>query len=80
MRLVLSSGILLTVTGLAAGGLLSLAATRLFASMLYSVKAADPATFAGVTVLLLAAAASAVYFPARRATRASPAHALRTSD
>jgi predicted permease len=80
MRLVLSSCILLTVTGLAAGGLLSLAATRLFASMLYSVKAADPATFAGVTVLLLAAAASAVYFPARRATRVSPAHALRTSD
>jgi putative ABC transport system permease protein len=80
MRLVLSSGALFTVAGLAAGALLSVAATRLFASMLYSVKAADPGTFAGVTLLLLAAALGAMYLPARRATRVNPAHALRTPD
>jgi hypothetical protein len=39
---------------------LSFAATRLFASMLYSVSATDPGTFAGVTVLLLVAALAAI--------------------
>ena len=80
MRLVLSSGALLTVAGLVAGAALSFAATRLFASMLYSVSATDPGTFAGVTVLLLVAALAAIYLPARRATRVSPANALRATE
>jgi predicted permease len=80
LRLVLSSGALLTSTGLAAGVLLSVGATRLFASMLYSVEAADPSTFAGVTLLLLAAASGAMYLPARRATRVNPADALRAAE
>ena len=80
MRLVLSSGALLTVAGLVAGAALSFAATRLFASMLYSVSATDPGTFAGVTVLLLVAALAAIYLPARRATRISPANALRATE
>ena len=80
MRLVLSSGAILTAAGLVSGAALSFAATRLFASMLYSVSATDPGTFAGVTVLLLVAALAAIYLPARRATRVSPANALRTTE
>jgi predicted permease len=80
MRLVLSSSAMLTVGGLAAGVLLALAATRLFASMLYGVKAVDPATFGVVTLLLLAAALGAAYLPAQRATRVNPAEALRTTE
>ena len=80
MRLVLSSGAILTAAGLVSGAALSFAATRLFASMLYSVSATDPGTFAGVTVLLLVAALAAIYLPARRASRVSPANALRTTE
>ena len=80
MRLVLSSGAILTAAGLVSGAALSFAATRLFASMLYSVSATDPGTFAGVTVLLLVAALAAIYLPARRATRVSPANALRATE
>ena len=80
MRLVLSSGAILTAAGLVSGAALSFAATRLFASMLYSVSATDPGTFAGVTVLLLVAALVAIYLPARRATRVSPANALRATE
>jgi predicted permease len=80
MRLVLSSGAVLTTIGLVAGALLSMAATRLFSSMLYGVSATDPGTFVSVTLLLLGASFAAVYLPARRATRVSPAHALRATE
>ena len=37
----------------------------------------DPSTFAGVAMILVAAAGGAVYLPARRATRIGAAEALR---
>jgi len=80
MRLVLSSGAILSVAGLVIGALLSIVSTRLFASMLYRVGASDPITFASVTVVLLLAALGAAYLPAWRATQVSPASALRMSE
>ena len=78
MRLVLSSGALMTISGLACGLVLALASTRLVASQLFGVAAVDPATFAAVALGLLAAAAAASYLPARRAMRVDPVQALRS--
>ncbi len=78
LRLVMSSGVTLTVAGLTAGLLLSVASTRVLEALLYGVSAADATTFAAVTVLLLTVALVAAYVPARRATRISAAAALRS--
>jgi len=77
MRLVFSSGVVMTAAGLAAGVGLAVGSTRLLVSLLYGVAPLDPATFAGVGAVLVAAAAAAAYLPARRATRISAATALR---
>jgi predicted permease len=77
MRLVLSSGAVITASGLAGGVALGLVSTRLLTSMLYGVTPLDPWTFAGVATILVAAAAAAAYLPARRATRVSAAEALK---
>lgn len=76
-RLVLAEGLLVAGSGIAAGVVASLAATRLLTGQLYGVKPADPATFTAVTLLLLAVAALASYLPARRAAAVSPVRALR---
>jgi len=80
LRMVLSGAAVLTVVGLFAGVMLSLASTRLLSSMLYGVDSSDPSTFALVTALLLGTALVASYLPARRAARVSPATALRATE
>jgi putative ABC transport system permease protein len=61
------------VIGLAGAGVL----TRFMSSLLFDVRAADPATYAMVAMALLLIALVASYVPARRATLADPMHALR---
>ena len=77
LRLVLGQGLRPVVVGLVAGLLAAWAVTPLLASMLYGVGRADPATFAGVALMLALVAALAGYLAARRATRVDPAVALR---
>jgi putative ABC transport system permease protein len=63
--------------GLALGLVGASVLTRSLASVLYGVQAGDPATFAAVSLTLIAAAALAAFFPARRAARVDPMTALR---
>jgi len=61
------------VCGLAAAPAL----TRLMSSVLFGVKSVDPATYAGVSVGLIATAALASYLPARQAAAVNPSESLR---
>ncbi len=76
-RTVVGEGLRFALIGICIGIVAGLLLTRLLQSFLYGISAADPLTFVGVTVLLLAVALAASFFPARRATRVDPIIALR---
>jgi putative ABC transport system permease protein len=76
-RLSMVWGLRLVALGVAIGLVASLALTRLIAGLLYGTSTADPTVYLGVTLLLAAAAASAAYLPAYRASRLEPLTALR---
>ncbi len=77
LRMVLSMGARLVLSGAAAGLLASFAATRILASQLWGVSPYDPLTLAGVVAVIAVAGMLACYLPARRATRMNPTLALR---
>ena len=77
MSLMIGQGMLAAWLGLAVGLLAALGLTRLLASLLYSVKPADPETFVIAAVALVFVAFAANYFPARRAAKVDPIMALR---
>jgi putative ABC transport system permease protein len=76
--LVLRDGMIPALAGIAVGAAGAVALGGLVEGMLFNVRAADPATFAGVGLVLLACAAAACYLPARRATQVDPLVVLRT--
>jgi putative ABC transport system permease protein len=78
LRLMLGRGLKLVLVGVAIGLAVSLAFTRLMASLLYGVSPTDPLTFAIVGLTLGAVALLACYIPARRATKVDPLVALRS--
>ncbi len=77
LRLVLKQGMLLALIGAAVGVVVALPIARMAGSLLYGVSAADPLTYASITLLLMGVALLACYLPARRATRIDPLVALR---
>jgi predicted permease len=77
LRLVLSDGMTLVLAGIVVGTGLSLLVTRALASLLFGTSTADPASFAGASLLLAAVAFVGSYLPARRASRFDPLIALR---
>jgi putative ABC transport system permease protein len=76
LRLLTWQGLRPVIAGVALGGALSLAATRLLAGSLYGVHATDPETFVVVIALVLLVALCATLLPARRATSVDPTTAL----
>jgi putative ABC transport system permease protein len=76
--LVLRQSLWAAAGGVAIGAVGAAALTRTMRSLLFGVSATDPLTFAGVALLLAAAAFVASYLPARRATRVDPLVALRS--
>jgi ABC-type antimicrobial peptide transport system permease subunit len=77
-RLVLREGVVLTLSGLAAGLLAAFGFTRLMSALLFGVSAADPLTYVSVSIVLSVIALIASYLPARRATALDPTEALRS--
>jgi predicted permease len=75
--LVVRQGLVLAVTGVAAGIVAAVAATRFMAALLFGVDPVDPLTYATVSTVLLGVAVLASYLPARRAARVDPMVALR---
>src|SRR5262249_49735362 len=76
-RLVVCEGLRLSTIGVLVGVLAALGLTRLIASLLVGVGAADPATFVTITALFFVIAALAAWVPAQRAATLDPSVALR---
>ena len=77
VRHVLRAGMIPVIAGLLIGLGAALAAGRVISAYLFQVQPQDAATFAMVAALLAAAALTACYVPARRATRVDPLAVLR---
>ena len=77
-RGVLTRTLRLALAGVALGTLGSFVLAKWIESLLFATTPANPAVFAGVSLLLCAVALAAAYFPARRASRIEPLQALRT--
>jgi putative ABC transport system permease protein len=71
-------GLALAAIGIACGLVAAFGLTRLISSLLFAVSAADPWTYAVVSIGLVGAAVLASYIPARRATTVNPVETLRS--
>jgi putative ABC transport system permease protein len=78
VALVVKSGVIWSIVGIAAGLAGAFAASRLIAGLLFGVTAGDPATFVTIAAVMVGVALSASYLPARRAASVDPVSALRT--
>ena len=77
LRMILSEGFRLVISGVVLGSAATLALLKLIATQLYGVSAYDPLSFAVVTLLLAGMSLLACGIAARRAVNLDPAIALR---
>ncbi|MDE3194855.1 MAG: ABC transporter permease [Acidobacteriota bacterium] len=77
LAMVFRRGAMTVLAGLAAGLVMAYGFSRLLASLVLGVSSTDPASFIGIPLTLIAAAAIAIYVPARRAMKIDPIIALR---
>jgi putative ABC transport system permease protein len=77
LGLIVRRGMGWAASGAVLGVMAALAAGRWLQASLYEVAPSDPATLAGVTVLLLVVALAASWLPARRAASVAPMEAIR---
>jgi ABC-type antimicrobial peptide transport system permease subunit len=76
-RLIVGRGLILTLTGVAAGLGAAWATAQLLASQLYGVEPHDAVSFSAVPLVLIAIALLASWLPARRALAVDPVETLR---
>jgi putative ABC transport system permease protein len=76
--MVVRNGATLIGSGLAAGLLISLAATRVMTTLLYQTTPTDALTYAAVALLIVGVGLMAAFVPAWRASTANPANTLRS--
>jgi predicted permease len=77
MKQVLRESLRITLAGVLIGLVFALGLSRIVGNYLYGVKATDPLTYAAAIFVLMLAAISASYIPARRAASVDPMQALR---
>jgi putative ABC transport system permease protein len=77
LGMVLMQSLRVILIGLVVGVAGGIAVAQFMQTLLFKMPAVDPATFAGVALVLLAVAVVASYIPARRVTRVDPLIALR---
>jgi ABC-type antimicrobial peptide transport system permease subunit len=75
--MILGRALLVVAMGMAVGLPLALGSLRVAGSFLYGVSPSNPATVAGVLVLLTVVGLSAGLVPARTAARTDPSNTLR---
>jgi predicted permease len=75
--LIIRQGAMQTALAVVVGVLLSLAAGRILAQILYEVSPSDPVALLVSSVILASAALLACFLPARRAARINPVEAMR---
>jgi hypothetical protein len=69
--------LILTLVGIAIGGMVSVVGTRLLGALLFGVEPTDPATFVAVATILVLVATISGLIPAIRASRTDSAAAMR---
>jgi putative ABC transport system permease protein len=75
--MVVRNGMAMAGIGVALGLIAAAGLTRFMSSLLFEISPVDPATYFAVSVGLLAAAATASYIPAHKASVVNPVDALR---
>ena len=76
-RLVIGDGMRMALAGIVLGTVASLALARVLEGLLYGIEPTDPVTYVVIAAMLAVVALLASAVPARRATKADPASALR---
>jgi putative ABC transport system permease protein len=77
LAMILRQGVTLAAYGLLIGLAFSFALSQFLKSLLFQVSAADPLTYAAMSLLMLGITIVACYIPARRASAVDPLVALR---
>ena len=78
LTMVMAQGLRLVALGLVLGIMIAASMTRVLSAIVFDVSTHDPVTFAGVPLVLLLAAVTASWLPARRATRVDPMVVLKS--
>src|SRR4030095_9591903 len=80
LRMVVREGMIVGAVGVVSGVVAALVVSGVLSSLVYGVEVRDPATYAGVAVILAVVALVACVVPASKASRVDPVVALRFDE